>query len=32
MAESLKSGAIECFRKPFQIAQIKDSIKNHVLR
>lgn len=32
MAESLKYGAIKCFRKPFEIAQIKDSIKNYALR
>jgi two-component system response regulator AtoC len=32
MEESLNCGAIKCFRKPFEIAQIKDSIKSHVLK
>jgi two-component system response regulator AtoC len=32
MAESVRCGAMKCFRKPFEIAQIKDSIKNYVLR
>jgi DNA-binding response OmpR family regulator len=31
MKESLNFGAIKCFRKPFEIAQIKDSIKNFPL-
>lgn len=32
MAESLRCGAIMCFRKPFEIAQIKDGIRSHVLK
>ncbi|MGZ3614781.1 MAG: response regulator [Thermodesulfobacteriota bacterium] len=29
MAESLRCGAIKCFRKPFEIAQLKNDIKSH---
>ena len=32
MAESVRCGAMKCFRKPFEIAQIKASIKDYVLR
>ncbi len=30
MAESLNFGAIKCFRKPFEIAQLKNDIKSYV--
>jgi len=29
MEESLRCGAIKCFRKPFEIAQLKTDIKNY---
>jgi two-component system response regulator AtoC len=32
MGESLKCGAIKCLGKPFGIAQLKNDIKNHVLK
>ena len=31
MEESVKCGAIECFRKPFEIARLKEYLRNHVL-
>ncbi len=30
--ESLRSGAIKCFRKPFEIAQLKNDIKSFVAK
>lgn len=30
MEESVKCGAINCLRKPFEIAQLKDIIRNHI--
>ena len=32
MEESVTCGAIKCLRKPFEIAQLKDDIRNHFLR
>ena len=32
MSETLRCGAIKCFTKPFAIAQLKEDIKNHLLR
>ncbi len=32
MADSLNCGAIKCFRKPFEIAKLKEDIKNYILR
>ena len=32
MEESVKCGATKCLRKPFEIAQLKDIIRNHVVR
>jgi two-component system, NtrC family, response regulator AtoC len=32
MAESVRCGAIKCFRKPFEIAQLKNHIKSYVLK
>lgn len=32
MGESLRCGAIKCLRKPFEIAQLKNDIKNSVLK
>jgi two-component system response regulator AtoC len=29
MAESVRCGAIKCFRKPFEIAQLKNDIKSY---
>ena len=32
MAESVRCGAIKCFRKPFEIAQLKKDIRSYVLK
>jgi two-component system, NtrC family, response regulator AtoC len=32
MSETLRCGAIKCFTKPFAIAQLKEDIKNNLLR
>ena len=32
MEESIGCGAIKCLRKPFEIAQLKEDMKNYVLR
>jgi len=32
MEESVKCGAIKCFRKPFEITQLKEDMKNYALR
>jgi len=32
MGESLRCGAIKCFRKPFEIAQLKNDIKSYVMK
>jgi DNA-binding NtrC family response regulator len=32
MADSIMDGAIKCLTKPFKIAQLKEDIKNYVLR
>ena len=32
MAESVRCGAMKCFRKPFEIAQLKNHIKSYVLK
>jgi len=32
MAESLRCGAMKCFRKPFEIAQLKKDIKSYALK
>ena len=32
MSETLRCGAIKCFTKPFAIAQLKEDIKNYLLR
>ena len=29
MAESVKAGALKCFTKPFEIAELRDCIKSH---